>query len=288
MNYRPVTLDKVPFRAIHACFTRAFADYAVNIGGLSEAGLLRRARKNRWVPELSVGYLAGGELVAITLWGVDEVGWERRAYDICTGIVPGHRGHGLAGRLLDDALPALADAGVRALQLEVLQGNTPAIRAYEKAGFAVVRGLLVHVGRVLTVPPDRGAYPIRDVTAGEVTGLSAQLEFEPSFEQRDFAIRQLAGQLILLGAFDDGRCIAALAHDPETEWIMRLVTARAYRRRGLASALLGELARRLPRNAAIKAVNMDERDQATRAAVTRCGLEPALGQWEMRRALARS
>jgi len=54
------------------------------------------------------------------------------------GTVPAYRRRGLVRALLDDALAAGRAAGHVRAQISCLIGNHPAMRAYERAGFAVV------------------------------------------------------------------------------------------------------------------------------------------------------
>lgn len=59
--------------------------------------------------------------------------------EILTVVVsPSLRGGGLSHRLLREHLSALAFAGVRAVHLEVDEGNDPALRLYARHGFAKV------------------------------------------------------------------------------------------------------------------------------------------------------
>ena len=281
-RYRVTTLQGVPFATIHACFSAAFADYAVKAVAMSEALLLRRAHKNAWAPELSAGAWLEDQLVAVSLTGVDCVAGEQRAYDICTGIVPDHRGSGLAGRMLASMLEGLHAAGVKAMQLEVLQQNRAGIRAYEKAGFQLTRGLVVCSARVDEVTHSGRQGAISKIDSEQLFQLSDQLEFEASFEQRDEAIRILSGELEFLGAFDGEDCVAALAYDPKTDWLMRLVTHRKHRRQGYAAGLLSVLAQSLPAKSVVRAVNIEDRDSATLAVLGRHGFEETVRQWEMR------
>ncbi len=276
------TLEDVPFSDIHACFAQAFFDYAVQSAVMSEVALQRRALKNNFLPQCSAGAWSGDQLVAISLTGVDEVGGEKRGYDICTGVVQAHRSKGLAGQLLATLLGGLKREGAQAFQLEVLQPNQAAIRAYEKGGFTVTRSLVSHAGQVGSASVSAAGFRVQPVELSDLVSLSTQLDFEPSYEQRDSALAYLADELILLGALADGTCVAALAFDPETNCLMRLVVHRDFRHRGVARALLGMLGRRLMHGTVVRAVNIDKRDDATRQLMLSCGLAETIWQYEMR------
>jgi ribosomal protein S18 acetylase RimI-like enzyme len=82
---------------------------------------------------------------------------ERRVHLIRIGVAPERRGEGLAARLID-AMAALARAGgARRLTLNVYGVNTPAVRAYQKAGFRLAEltpDLADSEGRVLRMTRD--------------------------------------------------------------------------------------------------------------------------------------
>ena len=54
---------------------------------------------------------------------------------LSVAVAPSWRGRGLARRLLDLHLRRLAGLGTRAVFLEVEDGNMPALRLYQRAGF---------------------------------------------------------------------------------------------------------------------------------------------------------
>jgi ribosomal protein S18 acetylase RimI-like enzyme len=64
-------------------------------------------------------------------------------------VRPRWRGCGLAGRMIGEVLAWCASVGVRILRLTVVTSNTPAIRCYQRCGFAVV-GIQPEVIRVGT------------------------------------------------------------------------------------------------------------------------------------------
>lgn len=70
------------------------------------------------------------------------------------GVTPGYRGQGLAARLIDALLRSARDAGLAEVQLEVIAGNTRAIRTYERVGFVRTRDL-----RILARPADAPPAP---------------------------------------------------------------------------------------------------------------------------------
>jgi len=57
------------------------------------------------------------------------------------GVTPGHRGKGVASRLIQQALAGFRDAGLSRAMLEVTAQNAAAIRLYQRLGFHRTRTL---------------------------------------------------------------------------------------------------------------------------------------------------
>jgi len=63
------------------------------------------------------------------------------------GVVPGMRRRGIGTRLMLEAEAVCRDRGVRELYLEVIEGNDPAQRLYERLGYAETRRFVTAEGR---------------------------------------------------------------------------------------------------------------------------------------------
>ena len=68
-----------------------------------------------------------------TIQGVIESGQTGAVQNV--GVVPSHRGQGLATRLVTRALNGFFNDGVKHVRLEVTAENAPAVRVYDKIGF---------------------------------------------------------------------------------------------------------------------------------------------------------
>jgi [ribosomal protein S18]-alanine N-acetyltransferase len=88
------------------------------------------AERNTLVHRLRLGRKIIG--FAVSRIGADE------AEILSIAVDAGHRGKGLSRNLLLTHLGHLAGRGVRTIFLEVEENNRPALRLYERAGFAVV------------------------------------------------------------------------------------------------------------------------------------------------------
>ncbi|MCH8683993.1 ribosomal protein S18-alanine N-acetyltransferase [Pedomonas mirosovicensis] len=102
----------------------------------------------RWSPEQVIAALAmPGATAAFAFTGPENsrpagFALTRQVADeaelLLIAVLPGQRGAGIGGRLLDHAIAQSAAAGARHMYLEVREGNTVAYALYSSRGFEVV------------------------------------------------------------------------------------------------------------------------------------------------------
>jgi ribosomal protein S18 acetylase RimI-like enzyme len=282
-------LDRVDHAQLHATFHEAFADYAVDMSSLSEALLEVRFTKNAVDWQASVGAFEGDRMVGFTMIAIDDWQGRRAAFDAATGIVPDFRGRGLAREMFEWALPGLRKKGVEQFVLEVLAENEPAIRAYEKTGFAIRRRLACF-GLPLAEARQRGAaagsFEIRAVDREALSGLETWVDWHPSWENSFGAIARIPEPLVALGAFDGEELAGGIGYSPSMNWIMTLVVRPSRRRQGLGSALVQALVNALPEDLELlKLLNVDAADQGMQAFLEAYGFHHLVDQFEMDRAV---
>ena len=264
-------------------FVEAFSDYAVDMSHVTRELKEARALKNNVDWDVSVGVFDGERMVAFTLIAVDDWSGHSAAFDAATGVVPGYRGRGLAGRMLEHALPELRRRGVTRFVLEVLQQNEPAIRAYRRSGFEVERAFdcfAVEPARLSTGPD--ADHVVSTLPRGALAALDPQMDWRPSWENGPRAIARIPDALVVLGVVQDDLLVGSIVYSPLLGWIMALVVHREHRGRGVASSLLRGLIDRLPRNVAqVRLVNVDGEDSAMRAFLERRGFVHTVSQFEM-------
>jgi ribosomal protein S18 acetylase RimI-like enzyme len=286
MSYRFSFLSRGVFPQIYRTFMEAFADYHVDTSFLTEVMLLNRALKNGVDFESSVGAFDGDEMVGVTIVGLDDWKGVSAAYDIGTGIIPTHRGKGLAGRMFEFCVPRLRDRGVKRFVLEVIQENEPAIKAYAAAGFKVTREFDCFQWRRDDSPAQpgrRGPLEIRPVDRDRLTQFEEHLDWPPSWENSFASIRRIPDEVTMYGAFSgDNGCIGLLAYYPLINWITTLVVHRNHRKKGVATALLSHFAE-LHRDTVpyVKLANVDHSDTATLSLLEKTGFELTVRQFEM-------
>lgn len=142
---RETTLATLDHAGLAAAFTKVYQDYLVPFvvdaswaGPHVAANDLDLEHSPLWLDD-------EGKVVALAALGRrGERGWVGGF-----GVAPEHRGRGLAARLIDALLTSAHGVGLAEVQLEVIAGNTRAIRTYERAGFVRTRDL-----RILARPDD--------------------------------------------------------------------------------------------------------------------------------------
>jgi ribosomal protein S18 acetylase RimI-like enzyme len=280
-----VRIESVSQAQLHRTFLEAFADYAVDASYVTEDVLRARMTKNAVDYGLSVGAFDGERMVGFTLVGVGRWQDELAAFDAGTGVVPAHRGSGLAKRMFDNAHPRFRDRGVTRFLLEVLQVNEAAIRAYRLAGFEVTRELACFRLDVQHSPPPAvidSALSIRSIGREILAAFEDAVDWQPSWENGFAAIERIPDELLSFGAFCGEECVGVVAYTPLLGWIMTLVVRRPYRRRGIGSALVHHLVEHLPAGvASVKLLNVDRSDKGMPAFLNRQGFEHWIDQYEM-------
>ncbi|MDD4903023.1 MAG: GNAT family N-acetyltransferase [Candidatus Bipolaricaulis sp.] len=119
-------------------------------------------------------------------------------------------------------------------------------------------------------------FRIEDYDAVTALWAEARLPFRPNGrDRREAMARELGGERSLfLVAEKDGRVVGVVlgTHDGRKGWINRLAVAPAWRRRGLATALVGEVERRLQRlGIGIVACLIEEENGVSQAAFSELG-----------------
>lgn len=133
----PRSLDTLSIDVLVAAWNGVYSDYAVPM--TRDADQLRTHVETGSIDDrLSLLWLDGDDPVGFSLLGVrGDRGWVGGF-----GVVPAHRGAGLATRMMREHLDLAADAGLTSVGLEVLADN-PARHLYERSGFETTR--LLHV-----------------------------------------------------------------------------------------------------------------------------------------------
>lgn len=234
---RFVSAAAVSLEAFAAAFTSAFAGYPVPVA-VDAVWLSRRARYEQHDLLNSLVAFEGAEAVGTAILGVrGERGWVAGF-----GVVPRWRGRGLACRLMSELVGRARASGLRRLSLEVLQGNTAAVRLYERAGMSHTRDLLILERPADWAGPAAGrAGALTEAPAEELLEHFTRLHTEPAAWQRE-PVGLLTAKLrgLYLGPRSRPRACAILKYTEEGEALLSdLGAADARQARALCAALGG-------------------------------------------------
>jgi ribosomal protein S18 acetylase RimI-like enzyme len=234
-----------------AALTRSFEGYLVPIQMTAQA-FERRFRGEDLDPFASRVYSgeAGGSPVGVVL--VARRGWTSRI--AAMGLAPEARGQGLGRRLLGEAVEGARARGDRAVDLEVIEQNTPAVRLYTSFGFRALRRLVGH--RKERRPEKTEAAPPTDTPeTDDVLSELDPLEFSRIVAREGDADLpwMLAAETLAAASWParavhlEGRAFALIA-DPaaETLQLIALIVPRAERRQGLGRRLVRALETSFP------------------------------------------
>ena len=284
LQYKKFSSESYPI--IHATFREAFSDYGVDVSYMTEEVIRNRSIKNGIDFDLSIGAWDGDHLVGFTLVGRDEWNNEVSAFDIMTGIIKPFRGLGIANAMFEKILPVAREKNVRNFVLEVIQDNKPAIKAYEKSGFAISRALNCYGAKPEEIKKHNvnlPNYSIEPVDRSHLETAKSFTDWNPSWENSFNSLNRIPDQLTLLGAFRYNRLLGILAYYPLIKWINLLAVHRSYRGEGVASALLASLLGQLNGSAEeLKVINVDGGDERMSAFLLGKGFKPIISQYEMK------
>lgn len=115
----------------------------------SEEGLKHLIETGYLVMGLQDGKTVAGGVITV---GDDypNVDWPTPAPDSQIGVLhllgvhPEYRGSGVSKQILQAVLKVAKDAGLKVVHLDVLGGNLPAAKLYEKNGFKAIETLTIH------------------------------------------------------------------------------------------------------------------------------------------------
>jgi ribosomal protein S18 acetylase RimI-like enzyme len=228
---------------VAAALGRAFAGYIVPLNFTAEA-YERRFRAEDLDPYASRVYEWEGaerEGVAAGVMLIARRGWSSRI--AAMGLAPELRGGGVGRRLLGETIAEARARGERAMMLEVIEGNAPAVALYTKLGFRPRRRLVGYRWEVQIPEPSD---PLEEIDPLDFARAVAR-EGEPDLPWM-LTAETLAAFATPSRAYRlDDRAYAMIS-DPAAERLAltALVVARDHRRQGWGSRLLSALCETFP------------------------------------------
>lgn len=251
------SLATTSFEALFEAFSRAFADYELQLDGQQLRAMLKR---RGFDPALSFAAFDGGRIVSFTCNGIGDFNGIPTAYDTGTGTLEDYRGKGLATRIFEHSIPYLKDAGIGQYLLEVLQHNAKAVSVYRNIGFAATREFNYfgqENGEIRSeVKVSARDFEVKRIDIAAHPSISGFWDFHPSWQNSFESIVRSKEGFVCSGAFDGERLAGYCVFEPASGDITQIAVDKAYRRRGIASLLLREMIG-LNRCGAVKLLNAD-------------------------------
>ena len=251
------SLGKIDFETIFIAFSKAFADYDIQLNADELKTMWKRRGFNH---ALSFAAFVGEDIVAFTLNGIGNFNGIKMAYDTGTGTLKEYRGQGLATKIFEYSIPYLKEANINHYLLEVLQHNTKALSVYQKIGFKVTREFDYFVWKNEELKNEikntNPLYLIERFNINKYESISDFWDFYPSWQNSFESIQRASEDFINLGVFADKKLIGYCIFEPNSGDITQIAVDKPHRRKGIASSLLHEVSK-LNQNRETKIINTD-------------------------------
>lgn len=141
------TLEQLSIDDQVKVFNEAFSDYVIQFTHTAATKSFR-AQRARVELKYSVGIFDQGQIVAFIFAATGTRYGHQTIYNAGTGVIPSYRGQRLVKKMYDFALPIWQAAGFTQTTLEVIKGNTFAIKAYESVGLSIMHELISYSGEL--------------------------------------------------------------------------------------------------------------------------------------------
>ncbi|OCA79355.1 hypothetical protein BBH99_06165 [Chryseobacterium contaminans] len=274
------TLANVELDDLLAVFNLSFSDYIVPFH-LTKEVLEAKIIAEKLDLNISVGAFEEGKLVGFILQSEKLENGQRVIYNGGTGVVPESRGKGLVRKMYDFIIPVLKERGAEILLLEVIEGNTAAIRAYENLGFSIVRKLLCFKGSI-SPGVESSSITIKEMKDFQWDNLRSFWDIEPSWQGSVYVLNPMPETYQALGAYSDGKLVGYIIYNPGARKVLQIAVHTDYRKQGIGSGLCKAIADGQP----LAINNVDDTSKETKLFLEkRIGLQHWLSQFEMTRSI---
>ena len=273
-------LNNTSVNTLHHAFLGAFVDYQVDMRMPLE-DFEFRLRRDGVDTSISVGAFDDDQLVGFCLNGSGTWQGEPTVYDAGTGVLPQHRGKGIAAEMFRFMNPQLKERGFSRYLLEVLTSNEPAVNLYRRLGFEETRRFAVFR---TTDPLSYRVNVVAETRRVEVPDWKLYQTFwtgYPSWQNSIEAVQRVVDTTATMECHLDHRCVGYGVVSKSSGQLIQLAVDASYRRRGLASKLLEALQDCVTRSASIKVNNVDENLKDATAFFEAVGFRLVLEQYEM-------
>lgn len=276
-------LANVEVEEILSVFNLSFSDYVVPFH-LSKDQLITKIAAEKIDLNLSVGAFEDGKLVAFILQAQKDENGEKVIYNGGTGVIPGNRGKGLVRKMYDFIIPVLKEKNADVLLLEVIEGNQPAIRAYENFGFKIIRKLLCFNGNIKPGKMNSDVL-IKELTDFQWETFRSFWDIEPSWQGSVFVLEDMRKDCVALGAFEGGKLVGYTIYSPASKKVYQMAVDKNYRRQGIGTKLFEMIGHKI-NGEIISFNNVDESSEnISKFLSEKIGLKNWISQFEMKRTI---
>ena len=235
--YRSLTPDDFP--QMYRSFIETFSQYSVNMKMTKSAFERRIQEKLNINYDLSPAVFDGDKLVGFIFHAIADYQGIKTAYNGGTGVLPEYWGQEITQNLFAFCNPLLKNEGVKRCVLEVITTNTPAIKAYEKAGFertktyrcfkltSEMSSSITIEGLTLSTTDKPNLSSYKSIASTEPSMLD-------SFEQ---LIHNLSNELVI-EAHQKDQLVGYLIYQPQLGRISQMAVHSDHRNKGIGTCLI--------------------------------------------------
>ncbi len=269
-------MQGIPVPKILEVFNSAFSDYIIPMK-LDAESFERKVLAEGISYPYSAGAFAGGELVGFILHGLDRFDGKKRVFNAATGVVPSYRGQRLVEKMYNYILPVLKEKGYIYHQLEVLEGNFKAERAYEKMGFIKTRDVLGYKGTVKAnnVSNDISIREVPDINWEEAQSF---WDVIPTWQNQTNIVKRGMERHRIAVAYLKDELAGYVVYDLYNGRIRQFAVKPVARRKGIGTALFAHVCNAVGDT---HFINYDNNDASAKAFFKASGLEPNYRLHEM-------
>ena len=271
------SLEGIGNKDILNVFNESFSDYFVPLK-LTSKQLTSKMIADKTDLQLSVGVFENQKLIAFILHGFDTINNQKVVYNGGTGVIPEKRGSGLTKRMYSFNLPILKKKGIDKIILEVIAKNTQAIKSYEKSGFKTVRELVCYKGEFIPNKTNEEVV-IKELQTYPWKIMESFWDINPTWQNSKKVITKLRTENTALGAYLKKQFVGYIIYNPETKRVQQIATHKDFRKKGIASSLINELAKKHGNTFSI--INVDKKAESVTNFFDSIGFKNDLEQLEM-------
>ncbi len=258
-------------------FNKSFSDYFVPFK-LTQAQLTSKMIADKIDLELSIGAFENQKLIAFILHGFDTIDDQSVAYNGGTGVIPEKRGAGLTKQMYHYVLPILEKKGIDKIILEVITQNIQAIKSYKTAGFKTTRELACFKGNFKFTKSSKDIQ-IKELKTYDWKEMEAFWDIKTTWQNSKQVVSKSKSDNDAYGAYIKNQLIGYVICNPKSKRIQQIATHKDYRKKGVASKLITELAKK--HGEAFSIINVDKRATHVIRFFNAIGFESYIEQLEM-------